>query len=68
MTLTLFPSAVVGMSARTILRKLLEFHFHQPAICLFRSLELAELRQVEFSSPVLDLGCGKGDIAEIARS
>tara|TARA_B100001123_G_scaffold450473_1_gene621396 strand:- start:302 stop:1141 length:840 start_codon:yes stop_codon:yes gene_type:complete len=66
--MTLFPSAVVGMSSRKILRKLLECHFHQPAICLFRSLELTELRQVEFSSPVLDLGCGNGDIAEIALS
>jgi len=68
MTLTLFPSAVVGMSPRKILRKLLEFHFHQPAICLFRSLELVELREVNFSAPVLDLGCGNGDIAEIALS
>ena len=61
-----FPPAVIGMSARQIYRSLMTTHFHQPAICLWRALELLELKDVSFASPVLDLGCGNGDVGEIA--
>jgi SAM-dependent methyltransferase len=61
-----FPPAVVGMSAREIFQSLMATHFHQPAICLWRTLELLEMKEIMFSAPVLDLGCGNGDVGEIA--
>ncbi len=61
-----FPPAVVGMSARQIFLRLILTHFHQPAICLWRTLELLEMRATAFSAPVLDLGCGNGDIGDLA--
>ena len=61
-----FPPAVIGMSARRIYQSLMTTHFHQPAICLWRALELLELKDVSFAAPVLDLGCGNGDVGEIA--
>ncbi len=61
-----FPPAVIGMSARQIFQSLMTTHFHQPAICLWRALELLELKDVSFAAPVLDLGCGNGDVGEIA--
>ncbi len=61
-----FPPAVIGMSARQIYQSLMTTHFHQPAICLWRALELLELKDVLFAAPVLDLGCGNGDVGEIA--
>lgn len=61
-----FPPAVIGLEPRSILRSLVHTHFHQPAICLFRALELIELRDLEFSAPILDLGCGNGDIGDLA--
>lgn len=60
-----FPPAVIGRSSSSILRNLARTHFHQPAICLFRALELTELRDFEFSAPILDLGCGNGDIGDL---
>ena len=54
------------MSARKIFQNLMATHFHQPAICLWRALELLEMKGVTFSAPVLDLGCGNGDVGEIA--
>lgn len=54
------------MTGRQILRRLLESHYHQPAICLWRALELLELQAAAFASPVLDLGCGNGDIGDLA--
>ena len=61
-----FPPAVIGMSPRDILRKLLHTHYHQPAICLFRALEMIEMRDLDFAAPILDLGCGNGDIGDLA--
>ena len=61
-----FPPAVIGFSPRRILRRLIETHFHQPAICLFRALELIEMRDLDFAAPILDLGCGNGDIGDLA--
>lgn len=61
-----FPPALIGMSAREIFHDLMATHFHQPAICLWRSLELLEMQEMMFSAPVLDLGCGNGDVGEIA--
>ncbi len=61
-----FPPAVIGMSARQIFQSLMTTHFHQPAICLWRALELLELKDVSLAAPVLDLGCGNGDVGEIA--
>ncbi len=61
-----FPPAVIGLAPRPILRSLVRAHFHQPAICLFRALELMEMRDLEFAAPILDLGCGNGDIGDLA--
>ncbi len=61
-----FPPAVIGLAPRPILRSLVRTHFHQPAICLFRALELMEMRDLEFAAPILDLGCGNGDIGDLA--
>ncbi len=60
-----FPPAVIGMSPRDILRTLLHTHYHQPAICLFRALEMIEMRDLDFAAPILDLGCGNGDIGDL---
>lgn len=61
----MFPPAVIGMTGRQILRRLLETHYHQPAVCLWRALELLELQATAFPAPVLDLGCGNGDIGDL---
>ena len=61
-----FPPALIGLTPRSILRRLVRTHFHQPAICLFRALELIEMRDLQFAAPILDLGCGNGDIGDLA--
>ncbi len=58
-----FPTALVARSDAEVLRLALHAHPHQPAIALWRATEFAMLRDVTFAAPVLDLGCGTGEVA-----
>ena len=58
-----FPTALVARSDLEILKLALRSHLHQPAIALWRATEFVMLRNVCFPSPVLDLGCGNGEVA-----
>jgi SAM-dependent methyltransferase len=58
-----FPTALAARSDAEILRLALRAHPHQPAIALWRATEFAMLREVTFANPVLDLGCGTGEVA-----
>ena len=58
-----FPTALVARSDADVLRLALRAHPHQPAIALWRATEFAMLRDVTFAAPVLDLGCGTGEVA-----
>lgn len=58
-----FPTALVARSDAEILRLAVRAHPHQPAIALWRATEFAMLRNVTFAAPVLDLGCGTGEVA-----
>ena len=58
-----FPTALVARSDAEILRLALRAHPHQPAIALWRATEFAMLRDATFAAPVLDLGCGTGEVA-----
>ena len=58
-----FPTALVARSDAEILRLAVQAHPHQPAVALWRATEFAMLRTVTFAAPVLDLGCGTGEVA-----
>ncbi len=58
-----FPTALVARSDADVLGLALRAHPHQPAIALWRATEFAMLRDVRFAAPVLDLGCGTGEVA-----
>lgn len=58
-----FPTALVARSDAEVLKLALRAHLHQPAIALWRATEFAMLRGVAFAAPVLDLGCGTGEVA-----
>ena len=58
-----FPTTLVARSDLDILKLALRSHLHQPAIALWRATEFVMLRNVTFPSPVLDLGCGNGEVA-----
>ncbi len=58
-----FPTALVARSDADVLRLALRAHPHQPAIALWRATEFAMLRDVTIAAPVLDLGCGTGEVA-----
>ncbi|MYD92733.1 MAG: class I SAM-dependent methyltransferase [Chloroflexi bacterium] len=58
-----FPTALVARSDREVLRLALRAHPHQPAMALWRATEFAMLRDITFPAPVLDLGCGTGEVA-----
>lgn len=58
-----FPTALVARSDAQVLKLALRAHLHQPAIALWRATEFAMLRDVTFAAPVLDLGCGTGEVA-----
>ena len=58
-----FPTTLVARSNADVLRLALRAHPHQPAIALWRATEFAMLRDVSFAAPVLDLGCGTGEVA-----
>ena len=58
-----FPTALVARSDAELLSLALRAHPHQPAIALWRATEFAMLRDVRFAAPVLDLGCGTGEVA-----
>ncbi len=52
-------------SADAWFRLVLESHYYQPAIALWRSLELALWHDQELEEPLLDLGCGNGYVASL---
>lgn len=52
-------------TAREWYRLVLESHFYQPAIALWRSLELEIWQGRDIPQPVLDLGCGNGYVASL---
>ena len=58
-----FPTALVAQSDANVLRLALRAHPHQPAIALWRATEFAMLRDITFAAPVLDMGCGTGEVA-----
>ena len=58
-----FPTALVARSDAEVLRLAVRAHPHQPAIALWRATEFAMLRDITFAAPVLDLGCGTGEVA-----
>ena len=58
-----FPTALVAHSDLEILRMALRAHLHQPAIGLWRATEFIMLRDLTFQGPVLDYGCGNGEVA-----
>ena len=58
-----FPTSLVARSDAELLRLALRAHLHQPAIALWRATEFVMLRDIAFGMPVLDLGCGTGEIA-----
>jgi len=58
-----FPTALVGHSDLELLRMALRAHLHQPAIGLWRATEFVMLRDLAFPGPVLDFGCGTGEVA-----
>ena len=58
-----FPTALVARRDADVLRLALRAHPHQPAIALWRATEFAMLRDIRFAAPVLDLGCGTGEVA-----
>lgn len=60
-----FPTALVARSDAEVLRLALRAHPHQPAIALWRATEFAMLRDISFATPVLDLGCGTGEVARL---
>ena len=57
------PTALAARSDAELLRLALRAHLHQPAIALWRATEFVMLRDVAFGAPVLDLGCGNGEVA-----
>ena len=61
----LFPTSLVARSDAELLRLALRAHLHQPAVALWRATELVMLRQTMFGVPVLDLGCGTGEVARV---
>lgn len=63
-----FPTALVARGNAEILRLAVQAHPHQPAIALWRATEFAMLRNVTFAAPVLDLGCGTGEVARCVLS
>ena len=52
-------------TARQWFRLVLESHYYQPAIALWRSLELEMWQGRELPQPVLDVGCGNGYVASL---
>ena len=58
-----FPTALVARSDAELLGLALRAHPHQPAIALWRATEFAMLRDIRLAAPVLDLGCGTGEVA-----
>ncbi|MBM4436115.1 MAG: class I SAM-dependent methyltransferase [Actinobacteria bacterium] len=60
-----FPTALVARRDLELLQLALRAHLHQPAIALWRATEFVMLRDVAFGMPVLDLGCGTGEVARV---
>ncbi len=60
-----FPTALAARSRAELLRLALRAHPHQPAVALWRATEFALLPRVVFAAPVLDLGCGSGEVARV---
>ncbi len=58
-----FPTALAARSDRELLALALHAHIYQPAIALWRATEFVMLRDVTLAMPVLDLGCGTGNVA-----
>ena len=65
MASSLFPTSLVARSNAELLRLALRAHLHQPAVALWRATEFVMLREVAFAVPVLDLGCGTGEVARV---
>ena len=61
----LFPTSLVARSDAELLRLALRAHLHQPAVALWRATEFRMLRDIAFGTPVLDLGCGSGEVAKV---
>lgn len=53
------------LTAREWYRLVLESHYYQPAIALWRSLELELWQGGDLPQPVLDIGCGNGYVASL---
>lgn len=53
------------LTAREWYRLVLESHYYQPAIALWRSLELELWQGRDLPQPVLDVGCGNGYVASL---
>lgn len=53
------------MKAKIILKSFLKEFWYAPADAFLRTAETLIWRQVEFKSPILDIGCGDGSISKL---
>ncbi len=59
------PASLERRTATQWFRLVLDSHYYQPAIALWRSLELEVWQGHDLPQPVLDVGCGNGYVASL---